>query len=75
MVQDQPPELLQAIADEILAIIRGNEVDLKKKIDTEALVGAKIREDTFIDLCNVAKSLSDYAMDAEEGLNDIVAIN
>lgn len=75
MVQDQPPELLQAIADEILAIIRGNEVDLKKKIDTEALVGAKIREDTFIDLCNVAKSLSDYAMDVEEGLNDIVAIN
>ena len=25
LVQDQPPEVLQAIADEILAIIRGDE--------------------------------------------------
>src|SRR4051794_39352421 len=33
LVQDQPPELLQAIADEVLAIIRGSEVDAKKKLD------------------------------------------
>ena len=76
LVQDQPPELLQAIADEILAIIRSSDIEeSKKRIEAETLVGAKIPEDTFIDLCNVTKSLSDYAMEVEEGLNEIVAIN
>jgi hypothetical protein len=34
-----------------------------------------LREDVFIDLCNVAKGLSDYAMEGQEGLNEVVAIN
>lgn len=74
-MQDQPPDLLQAIADEVLAIIRGNDPDVKKKIDSEALIGAKIDPDAFIDLCNVAKGLTDYAIDPEEGLNEVIAIN
>ena len=75
LVQDQPPDLLQAIADEVLAIIRGNDPDIKKKIDSETLIGGKIDPDAFIDLCNVAKALTDYAIDPEEGLNEVIAIN
>jgi hypothetical protein len=33
LVQDQPPDLLQAIADEVLAIIRSDAAEDKKKID------------------------------------------
>ena len=74
-VQDQPPDLLLAIADEMLAIIHGDEPDAKKKADIEGLAGQKIGEDMFINICNAGKSLSDYAME-EEGPNDgIVAIN
>lgn len=43
LVQDQPPDLLQAIADEVLAIIRSDVAEDKKKIDVEALVGSRIR--------------------------------
>jgi hypothetical protein len=50
-------------------------MDVQKKIDTEALVGTKLQEDTFIDLCNVAKTLSDYAAEGDYALNEIVAIN
>jgi hypothetical protein len=33
LVQDQPPEILQAIADEVLAIIRSDESEEKKRQD------------------------------------------
>ena len=39
------------------------------------MVGGKVREDIFIDLCNVAKTLSDYSLEGQEGLNEIVAID
>lgn len=50
-------------------------MDVQKKIETESLIGSKLAEDQFIDLCNVAKSLSDYTAEADHNLNEIVAIN
>jgi len=44
-------------------------MDAQKKIDTETLVGMKLIEDTFIDLCNIAKTLSDYAVEGDYALN------
>jgi hypothetical protein len=74
-VTDQPPETLQAIADEILAIIKGDHSDDQKIAEASALIGEKIKEDNFIDICNITKMLSDYTLENEEALNEIVAIN
>jgi hypothetical protein len=38
---------------------------LKKKFDVEVLIGDKLKEDVFVDLCNSAKSLTDYAIEQE----------
>jgi hypothetical protein len=43
LVQDQPPEILQAIADEILAIIKSDNPEALKRGEAEALVGEKIK--------------------------------
>jgi hypothetical protein len=59
----------------VLALIHSDEPDIAKKVKTEDLVGIKIKEDLFIDLCNVGKSLSDYAVEGDYNLNEIVAIN
>ena len=50
-------------------------MDLKKKTETECIVGRKIEEDIFINLSNVAKSLSDYSVEMEGGMEEIVAID
>ena len=75
LVLDQSPEILHAIADEVLASIRGNDTDAQKKAFAETMLTAKLTEDTFIDLCNVAKTLTDYAVEPQPALNEIVAIN
>jgi hypothetical protein len=39
------------------------------------LIGEKIKEDNFIDICNITNMLTDYTLENEEILNEIVAIN
>ena len=39
------------------------------------MIGGRIGADAFINLSNVAKSLSDYSMEVEGGVEEIVAIN
>jgi hypothetical protein len=51
---------LIAIADEILAIIKSDSSEQKKKADSEILFGEKIKEDLFIDLSNLANTITDY---------------
>jgi hypothetical protein len=75
LVQDQPPEILQAIADEILAIIKSDNPEAKKRAEAEALVGEHIKEDNFIDICNITHTLTDFNMEGEAEFNEIIAIN
>lgn len=75
MVQDQPPEILQAIADEILAIIKSDNPEAQKRAETEALFGEKIKEDHFIDICNITNGLTDFNLESDGGMNEIIAIN
>lgn len=39
IVQDLPPETLISVADEILAILKGNDTEIEKKVNIEAILG------------------------------------
>ena len=74
MVEDQPPETLMGIADEVLAIIRGEGNEATKRGEAEKLMG-RVQEEAFIDLCNTAKNITDYNIEEEEPADDIVAVD
>lgn len=55
-----------SMADNILAIILSDTSQHLKKAETESIIGEKLKEQKFIDLSNVAHSLTDYRVDDDE---------
>lgn len=43
-----------------MAILKGNETEIEKKISVEAILGEKVNQELFLDLINVIKTITDY---------------
>ena len=53
------------MTDEILAIMKGNESEIEKKINMEAILGDKIEQEQFLDLLNICQTITDYQVEEE----------
>ena len=63
---DEPQDVLRSVTDEVLAILKMDNIrDTDKKTETEALLGP-VTAENFSTMLNIAKSINDYAVTAEE---------
>ena len=60
IVEDHSQDTLISMADEVLAIIRGEGNDEEKKLNMEAIFGERVSHEHFFDLSNIAKTITDY---------------
>ena len=66
IVEDFTQEALVSMADEVLAIIRGEGTEDEKKVNAEAILSEKIAQEKFFDLVNIAKGITDYDVENED---------
>lgn len=66
IVEDHSQDTLISMADEVLAIIRGEGNDEEKKLNMEAIFGERVSHEHFFDLSNIAKTITDYEVQKNE---------